>query len=202
MDACGRLPVPPLSFSRRYDNVRRSLSFLLFLVFSVTAAFTQAKSLAITTNKTVVDGVVNPSEYSFSQNFGDLSLYVNRTADALYFGVVGNTTGWVSVGLGSLKMDGATMFMGFVGADGKVQFKPQAGSGHSHKDAGADVAGTIISSAIKESGGTTTMEIALKPAAYIKSGQSDIQIIYAAGTEKSFIPRHMLRGALALPLAK
>jgi hypothetical protein len=185
--------------------VRRSLAFLLFLVFSVAlgaAAFSQAKSLAITTNKTVVDGVVNPSEYSFSQNFGDLSLYVNRTADALYLGVVGNTTGWVSVGLGSLKMDGATIFIGFVGSDGKVQFKPQAGSGHSHKDAGADVVGTIISYAIKESGSTTTLEIALKPAAYVKSGQSEMHIIYAAGTEKSFIPRHMFRGALTLPLAK
>ena len=115
-------------------------------------AFGQAKSLAITTNKTVVDGVVKPGEYSFTQDFDDLSLSVNRTAEALYLAVVGNTTGWVSVGLGSLKMDGATMFMGFVSAAGKVQFKPVLGSGHSHKDAGSDVSGTIISSTVKESG--------------------------------------------------
>jgi hypothetical protein len=175
------------------------LSLVLFIALG-TAVFGQAKTLAITTNKTVVDGVVNPAEYSFTQNFGDLSLYVNRTADALYLGVVGNTTGWVSVGLGSLKMDGATIFIGYVGADGKVQFKPQAGSGHAHKDVGGDISGTIISFAMKESGQTTTLELALKPAAYIKDGQSALQIIYAAGTEKSFIPRHMLRGALSLAL--
>jgi hypothetical protein len=184
---------------RRFSTLL--FSFLFFIALGA-AAFGQAKSLAITKNKTAVDGVVNPDEYSFSENFGDLSLYVNRTADALYLGAVGNTTGWVSVGLGSLKMDGATIFIGYVGSDGKVKFKPQAGSGHSHKDVGDDVSGTIISYAMKESGDTTTLEIALRPAAYIKAGQSALQIIYAEGTEKSFIPRHMLRGALSLALAK
>jgi hypothetical protein len=167
-----------------------------------TAAFGQSKALATTTNKTVVDGMVNPSEYSFSQDFGELSLYANRTADALYLGLVGNTTGWVSVGLGSLKMDGATIFIGFVGSDGKVQFKAQAGSGHSHKDVDGDVVATIVSYAMKQAGGKTTLEIALKPAAYIKAGQSALLVIYAEGTEKSFVPRHSFRGALSIPLAK
>jgi hypothetical protein len=184
---------------RRFSTL--ALSFTLFIAIG-TAVFGQAKSLAITTNKTVVDGVVNPGEYSFTQDFGELSLSVNRTADALYLAAVGKTTGWVSVGLGSMKMDGSTIFIGFVGADGKVQFKAQAGSGHSHKDVGADVSGTIISSQMKESGGTTTLELALRPAAYIKSGQTGLQIIYADGTEKSFIPRHMFRGALDLAFAK
>ena len=184
--------------------MRRSLAFVFSLVFFIAlgaAAFGQSRALATTTNKTVVDGVVNPAEYSFSQDFGQLSLYANRTAGALYLGLVGNTSGWVSVGLGSLKMDGATIFIGFVGADGKVQFKPQAGAGHSHKDVSGDVAATIISYAMKEAGGKTTLEIALKPAAYIKAAQSELQVIYAQGTEKSFIPRHMLRGALSIPLA-
>ena len=184
---------------RRFSTL--FFSFILFIALG-TAVFGQAQSLAITTNKTVVDGVVNPGEYSFTVDYGELTLSVNRTADALYLGAVGNTTGWVSVGLGSMKMDGSTMFMGFVGSDGKVKFKPQEGSGHSHKDAGGDVSGTIISYAMKESGGKTTLEIALRPAAYVKVGQSALQIIYAEGTEKSFIPRHMFRGALSLPLAK
>jgi hypothetical protein len=184
--------------------VRRFPVVLFSLVLGLAlgaAAFGQAKALATTTNKTVVDGVVNPAEYSFSQDFGELSLYANRTSDALYLGLVGNTTGWVSVGLGSLKMDGSTIFIGFVGADGKVQFKPQAGTGHSHKDPGAEVAASITSYAMKEAGGKTTLEIALKPAAYIKAAQSALQVIYAQGTEKSFKPRHMFRGALSIPLA-
>jgi hypothetical protein len=165
-------------------------------------AFGQAKNLAVTTNKTVVDGVVKPDEYSYSQDFGQLSLYVNRTADALSIGVVGVTTGWVAVGLGSLKMDGSTIFMGFVTPDGKVQFKPQAGSGHSHKDSDQSAADTVLSYALKEAGGKTTLEIALKPDAYIKAGQSSLSVIYAQGTEDSFTPRHMFRGAVSVPVAQ
>jgi hypothetical protein len=185
--------------------VRRSLAFLFSLVLFTAlgaAGFAQAKSLATTTNKTVVDGAVNPGEYSFSQSFEGLTLYANRTADALYLAVVGDTTGWVSVGVGSLKMDGATIFMGFVGSSGKVQFKTQAGSGHSHKDVGADVAATVVSYAMKEAGGKTTLELELKPAAYVKAGQSALETIFAMGTEKSFIPRHMFRGAFSIPLSK
>jgi hypothetical protein len=176
-------------------------SLALFVVLGA-GVFAQAQGLAITKNKTVVDGVVNPSEYSFSKDFGDLQLYANRTADTLYFGVVGNTTGWVSVGLGSLKMDGSTIFIGYVGADGKVVFKAQAGSGHSHKDVGPDVSGTIVSYAMKTVGEKTTLEIALKSAAYVKAGQTALQVIYAAGTERSFIPRHFFRGALSIDLLK
>ena len=178
------------------------LVLLGLIVLTGAAAFGQARSLAITTNKTVVDGVVNPAEYSYSQDFGQLSLYVNRTADTLYVGVVGVTTGWVAIGLGSLKMDGSTIFMGFVTADGKVQFKTQAGSGHSHQDAEQAVANTVVSSAMKETGGKTTLEIALKPAAYIKAGQSALQVIYAQGTEDSFTPRHMFRGAVSITVAQ
>lgn len=58
---------------------------------------------------------------------GDLALYVNRTSSALDVTVVADTPGWVTVGLGSLMMDGATIFRGFIGLDGKVTFKTQAG---------------------------------------------------------------------------
>ena len=173
---------------------------LVFITAVAATAFSQAKSLAVTTGKVSVDGVVSPGEYSFSQDFDQISVYAKRTADALYLAAVGDSTGWVALGLGSLKMDGSTIFMGFVGKDGKVQFKPQMGSGHAHKDTSADVSATIVSYSIKEAGGKTTLELALKPAAYIKNGQKELQVIYAVGTEKSFIPRHMSRGALSLAL--
>jgi hypothetical protein len=185
--------------------VRRSLAVLFSLVFLAAlgaTAFAQAKSLAVTTAKISVDGVVSPGEYSFSQSFDSITVYASRTADALYIAAVGDSTGWVALGVGSMKMDGSTIFMGYVGKDGKPQFKAQSGSGHAHHDASADVSATIISYAMKEAGGKTTMELALKPAQYIKSGQSALDIIYAVGTEKSFIPRHFSRGAVSLTLAK
>jgi len=183
---------------------RFSSAFTVLLALFVTVgtvSFAQTKTVAITTNQTTVDGVVNAAEYSFSQDFGQMTVYVNRTADALYLAVVGTTKGWVAIGLGSLRMDGSTIFMGYVDSKGKVSFKPQEGQGHTHLDAGQTVESTVISSAMKEDGGKTTLEVALKPASYIKAGQTELDLIYAQGSDDSFTPRHMFRGSLALKLA-
>ena len=168
-----------------------------------TSVFAQDATLATTTTKPVVDGVVNPKEYSFSKDYGDLQLYVTRTADAIYVGVVGNSTGWVAFGLGSLKMDGADIFMGYVTSKGVVNFKPQVGRGHTHRDPTAtDINASIVSSAMKEVSGKTTLEVQLKPDLYITAGQATLDMIYAVGTDDSFTPVHMFRGSISLKLAK
>jgi hypothetical protein len=175
-------------------------SCAVILLLALVGATGFAQSLAITTNKTVIDGVVKADEYSFTQQFDSLTLYANRTKDVLSLAIVGDTTGWVSIGLGSLKMDGATIFMGFVGKDGKAQFKTQAGTGHRHTDATKSVADSVSAYAIKEADGKTTLELSVTPSAYIKSGQSALDVIYAVGEDKSFIPKHSSRGALSLKL--
>jgi hypothetical protein len=178
------------------------MSALLLLFFlGAAAGFAQSGSLAVSTKRTVVDGVVNPAEYSYNQEFGPLTLSANRTAETLYLAVAGKTDGWVAVGLGSLKMNGSTIFMGFVGNNGKAQFKVQAGNGHSHRDAPAGETATVVSYALKETGGVTTMEIALKSSAYIKSGQSALELIFAVGEDKSFVPYHSYRNSLSLKLS-
>jgi hypothetical protein len=167
---------------------------------SAGAAF--ADSLAVTTTQPTVDGVVKAGEYSYSKDAQQLTLYVNRTADALSVAVVGKTAGWVAFGLGSLRMDGATIFMGYVQPDGTVQLKPQAGQGHSHRDTTKDVQDTILASAMTESSGVTTLEVTLRPDTYVKSGQSVLDLIYAEGSDDSFQPKHMFRGTLELTLSK
>jgi len=184
--------------------MRRSIVLIsvivLLLALVGAAGFAQSGGLPVSAIKTVVDGVAHPNEYSFSQGFGPLTLSANRTADTLYLAVAGKTSGWVAVGLGSPKMNGATIFMGFVDGDGKVQFKAQAGAGHAHTDAAKSVSDTVISSAITEAGGTTTLEIALKPGPYITSGQSALDLIFALGGGKSFTPVHSYRNATSLKL--
>jgi hypothetical protein len=177
------------------------LSAVVFLLLALVGVTGFAQSLAIGTNKTVVDGAVAAGEYSFSQVFGPLTLSVNRSADTLYLAVVGSTSGWVAVGLGSVKMNGSTIFMGFVGPDGKAQFKAQAGTGHRHINADKSVDDSIVSYQLKEAGGKTTLEIAVKSAAYIKSGQSALDLIFAQGDDKSFTPYHSFRGSLSLKLS-
>jgi hypothetical protein len=146
----------------------------------------------------VVDGAVASGEYSLTLDFGQLQLSLTRTADTLYVGVVGKTKGWVAFGLGSQRMDGAAIFFGFVGDDGKVQFKPQLGSGRSHKDAEEAVA----SHAMKEADGKTTLEVALKIDKWITKGQKSLDLIYAMGAQDSFTVRHSLRGATIVNLAQ
>jgi|SRR5208337_3009970 len=175
-----------------------SCALILLLAFVSATGF--AQSLSVTTNKPVIDGVVKANEYSFSQQFDSLTLYANRTKDTLSLAIVGDTTGWVSVGLGSLKMDGSTIFIGFVGADGKVQFKTQTGTGHRHVDAPKSVADSVTAFAMKEADGKTTLELSLTSAAYIKSGQTSLDIIYAVGEDKSFVPPHSSRGSVSLKL--
>ena len=175
-------------------------SCAVILLLAVGGATGFAQSLAVTTNKTAIDGAVNASEYSFTKQIESMTLYANRTKDLLSLAILGDTTGWVSVGLGSLKMEGSTIFMGFVGNDGKVQFKTQAGTGHRHTEAPKSAVDSVTAYAIKVVDGKTMMEVSLTPAAYIKEGQSSLQIIWGVGEAKSFIPKHSSRGALSIKL--
>jgi len=172
----------------------------LLLAAGTSALFAQDK-LPAGMAKPVVDGVVKAGEYSYTHDFEQqLTLSASRTADTLYFGVVGSTSGWVAVGLGSERMDGAAIFIGYVGTDGKVQFKPQLGKGHRHGDATSDISGSVVSYAMKEAGGKTTLEVAIKAADFVKSGQASLDVIFAMGDQKSFSQYHTYRGAASLAL--
>jgi hypothetical protein len=188
-------------------RMRGSLSLWMvltgLLVLTGGVAFSQDAKLAVSAKTPVVDGVVKADEYSFTKDLGQAQISLSQSADTLWIGVVGTTTGWVAVGLTSLKMDGSAIFMGFVDPAGAVQFKPQVGAGHGHKDTTEkQVADSIVSSAMKEGGGKTTLEIALKTASWIKKGQAALDLIWAVGAQDSFSPRHSGRGSLEVALAQ
>jgi len=174
-----------------------TVAMALLAVFG-SALFAQDK-LGMSSRKPSVDGVVKPSEYSYSHDFDQqITLYASRTATTLYLAVVGNTSGWVAVGLGQ-KMDGADIFMGFL-KNGKASFKAQVGSGHRHADAPAEVSDTVESYSLKESGGKTTLEVALKASPYIKAGQSTLDLIFAMGDQGNFTQYHSYRNLTSLAL--
>jgi len=176
-----------------------TVAVLLAGVAAVT--FSQDKPLVVTANKPSVDGVVKDGEYTFTHDFDDkLTLYASRTEDTLYFAVAGHTEGWVSVGLGTKKMDGSVILMGFVDPDGKVSFKTEIGKGRRHVDAPPDISADVISYAMKQEGGTTTLEVAVKAAPFIKQGQSSLDVIFAIGKDRSFTKYHSYRGTTSLAL--
>jgi hypothetical protein len=163
-------------------------------------ALSFAQSLGVGAVKPLVDGVINAKEYGYTKDFGQMTLYFQRTSDTLFIGVVGKTSGWVAVGLDSLKMDSAPIFMGFV-LNGKAQFKTQIGSGHTHRDSDAEIAASVLSSAMKEEGGNTVLELELKSSPYISKDQKELAVIYAMGAPDVFTQQHSFRGAMKVPLS-
>jgi hypothetical protein len=184
-------------------SMKRSSSrvFMIVVFMTLVASAGFAQQLAVSTAKPVVDGVVAEGEYTYVKAFGPVVLSASRTADTLFVAVTGDTSGWVALGLGSLKMNGATIFMGFVDDKGAVQFKPQAAAGHRHSDAEKAVAGSVVSYAMKTAGGKTTLELALKAAPYVTGGQSTLDAIFAIGQAKSFLPLHSFRGSTSITLS-
>jgi hypothetical protein len=186
------------------DNMRRTGIAVISLAVLLTGLSTMASAqekLAMSSTKLVVDGVVTAGKYTYTHDFDHkLTLYASRTADTLYFGVVAGTQGWVAIGLGSKKMDGSTIFMGFVDTDGKPSFKTELGKGKRHTDAPADVSAVVTSFSIKQAGGKTTLEVAVKADAFIKTGQSSLDVIYAMADERSFTKYHNYRGVTSLSL--
>lgn len=178
-----------------------TLALVVLFVGIALAAFSQAQSLPVGSTRPSADGAVQPGEYTYTQDFDNqVTLCASRTADTLYLGVVGRTDGWVSVGLGSKKMDGDVIFIGFVDTDGKVNFKTQMGKGHKLADASPDVSSSVISSAMKQGDGKTSLKVALKAADFIKQGQSSLDLIFAIGKARSLTSYHSYRGSTTLAL--
>ena len=168
-------------------------------LFAGLVASAQTKPLVLPVSKEspTVNGVAGASEYPVGAEIGKMKLWLSRTADTVYAAFSGETTGWVAIGFGSPKMDGALMFLGFVSKDGKSQLKIQKGAGHSHGDVESDA---LIQFAMKEEGGVTTLELALKASSVITKGATDLPVIFSMGGADSFSGFHLARGSQPVKL--
>jgi hypothetical protein len=163
-------------------------------LFAGCSAIAQTKPLVLPVSKEApsVDGVTAASEYPVGTEVGQMKLWLSRTADTLYAACSAQTTGWVAVGFGSPRMDGAVMFIGFVGTNGKSQLKIQKGAGHSHADVESDA---LVTFAMKEAAGVTTLELELKASSVIAKGATEMSVIFAMGAADSFLSPHRARGS-------
>jgi hypothetical protein len=182
--------------------VKKNLVALATLAaFLVVASFAGAQTNPVVLSPSdawvTVDGVSAASEYTATTEIGKTKLSLARDKDNLYVSITGETTGWISIGFGSLQMDGAILFIGFVSADGKAQGKLQKGSGHLHADLASDA---LVQFAMKEAGGMTTLELVLKATSVIPKGAASLPVIWAVGTSDSFSALHKARGSLTVTL--
>jgi len=168
-------------------------------LFAAGYAIAQTGPLVLPVGKEspTVDGVVGASEYAVGTEVRPVKLWLSRTTDTVFAAISAQTTGWVALGFGSQRMNGALMFIGFVDSGGKTQLKVQKGAGHSHGDLESDA---LVKFAMKEAGGVTTLELELKADSLIAKGATELPIIFAMGGADSFISLHRARGSQLVKL--
>jgi len=177
---------------------KRCLGCIAALLLLLPLAAGGQSALAITSTPARVDGVFTDKEYSLVTEEAGMKLGLTWTADVLYIGLSAPTTGWAAVGVGSMRMDAAIIYMGYaVGQES--QMKVQKGAGHRHADVDAGVPRQY---AVKEAGGRTVLELALDASSAVAKNQAVLQLIIAMGGADSFSSMHRARSGVSIELAK
>ncbi|MBN2352389.1 MAG: hypothetical protein JXD23_07460 [Spirochaetales bacterium] len=145
-----------------------------------------------------VDGVVKDGEYPLFFDLAPFKVWVSRSGDVIRFAVSAETRGWVALGFGSRRMDGADIFMGEV-KNGKEIFTEQIGRGHGHAD---NPAGKRFATryAVKLDGDVTTMELECPAAKVVPKGAKELPVILAYSASDSLTQYHTARRSATLKL--
>lgn len=173
------------------DTKRRlfCVLFTLSLVLALPAQTLMPSSAAVT-----LDGRIGASEYPYLASYAGMRLGLALSADGttLFAAVEAPATGWVALGLGSSRMNGAYMVMGSV-SNGQPGILEQEGVGFGHRA----VSGTkIVKSAVREEGGKTVLELQLRAADFVKAGS--LPLILAFSKNDNPGSRHAGRAGLEL----
>lgn len=164
------------------------MKLAMAVLFSLTAAAAWAQG-------PVLDGSVSAGEYAYSETKNGMTVGAALSSDkaTLFLSISAKTQGWVAVGAGSSLMDGAYMILGFVeGGKETVQF--ELGKGRSHATTGSDG----VKAKVSESGDSTTLEVSMPAAPYLKDGQ--VQLILAIGATDNTKARHSARAQVTAKL--
>jgi hypothetical protein len=130
----------------------------------------------------VVDGKIDAGEYAHSRSLlGDKVVlsWQSGSDGGLFVAVSAMTKGWVAVGLGSAKMEGSTIYIGSIGADGNPVFSEDVGKGHGHAPVSRK---TADQSAVGREGEWTTVEIHIPAASLPFTDRLTAFIVAYAGS--------------------
>ena len=163
------------------------------LAFSIAA-----QDISPSARNPTTDGILGADEYSFNGTYSNMKLGVSLSADGktLYLALEAPTTGWVALGLGARAMNGAFIVFGSV-AKGKPIVSEQTGKGHGHRP---NKENQLAASAVRETSGTTVLEIALPAATYATGNTMPILMSYSASD--SFMLKHSVYASAELSIAK
>lgn len=114
--------------------------------------------------------------------------------DELSISMKAETKGWLAVGLGTRRMDGSTMFMGY-NKDSEAYFEEHLGKGHSHKKTAVQ---RPVEFEVTEENGETELKFTVLKSDFVKSGQTDLPVIVAYGTRDNFSSIHRYRDSTTI----
>lgn len=149
------------------------------------------------TGSPVIDGSMAKGEYGWMQTVGQFWLGVGLSSDGrtLTIGLAAQTKGWISVGLGSLRMNGAYMLIAY--DNGKQNLSEELGKGHGHSPAPGK---KVTASVVKTAGGMTWLEFSIPAQDFIRNGKLDL--ILGASNTADFLSWHPLFQSIEIPIGK
>jgi hypothetical protein len=180
------------------------MNFFLIMIFvslvvqrsALSFAARADDTLAISTTKVTVDGVIRPEEYTYVHETKGLKLYLARTSSSVYAALAADTTGWVGIGFKSDKMNNAEILIGYV-KDGKGSLFEQLGKVHTHNDKNIPYVETF---ALTESSSATFLEVELDAKGVVSSGQKTLPLIVAYGGDDTITSYHKARASVTVKL--
>lgn len=167
--------------------VRKIAAFVSIFAAASALSFAEGFSVSPGTLKPVADGKIGDGEYSSQVKVGQATIYSALDQDGiLYFAVKSPSKGWLGLGLGSKRMNGAAIFMGYV-KDGTPNFAVMMGQGHKVAPA-ANI--KAVADAVALSADGTVIEFSVPIKYYLKSGANSIPMIVASSNSADFTSFH------------
>lgn len=179
--------------TRRVSRVEQFFLLLLFLLGGG-ALFADGFSVAASTSRPVADGTIGAGEYQAGMAVGPMMLYASLGTDGtLFVAARSPRQGWISVGLGSDRMNGSVIFIGTV-KDGNASIKVQRGNAfHGHADT-AEIA--PLASRVARNADGTVIEFSVPVRAFLVNGT--VPLIVGTADQNDFVTRHAFRGVASL----
>ena len=158
-----------------------TLSILLLLIVPLAAQILTPSPINPT-----IDGSIGVGEYSqvIQLNNMRFSYALSNNTKILYFVLEAPTSGWVSIGLDSNRMNGAHFIIGYDAISTQV-INEESGRGRSHSPSSEKI---LLESKIREVGGKTTLEFSIPSSLY--EAKKELDLIVSYGSQDNVRSKH------------
>jgi len=174
------------------SNLKKYMTLSLLLV--ATLGMSAQQALPLQSGSIQVNGIAAAGEYNYFSSDKNIDLSLRRLdATRLAFNLKVKTTGWVAIGFGSQRMNGAHILIGYY--DSKPVYEEHVGVFNLHRKTTDKV---LIESVMLEADGFTNWEGIIDSTRFTSSGK--LELILAYGSRDNLTSKHQAYRSLVLNL--